>query len=117
MIETITVAGRTVEHNTVPWSVETNRHKTTLGNYWGWVEGAPGNVCWSNDGGAFNSAAARELVKQHNEWLASKKHPDILYIEAVQRLRRAEEAYNAAKEKADTALSKLVEAREALEAQ
>jgi hypothetical protein len=49
------------------WRVETNRHPTCSGNTWGWIEGAPGNVCWSNDTGAkLTKADAERLVAEHN---------------------------------------------------
>lgn len=70
MSETINCGGAEVEHNSQAWQTMTNRHPTTRGRAWGWIEGAPGNVCWSNDPGSkFTSADARRVTTEHNTWL------------------------------------------------
>lgn len=63
-----TVAGRSLRHNDRRWTVLTNRHTSTDGSYWGWIEGADGNECWSNNK-PFNEAAACEAARAHNAWL------------------------------------------------
>ena len=109
MSESVTVAGVTVPHNTKPWSVKTNRHPTTSGYSWGWVEGAPGNVCWSNDS-AFNSAAAGQLVKEHNQWLEDQKPLSIRLIEAKERLALLERRHTNAAQAAERAKSEYLDA-------
>lgn len=47
-------------------TMHTNRHTTTDGNLWGWIEGCTLNICWSNDSERFNSSKAAELVRWHN---------------------------------------------------
>jgi hypothetical protein len=47
------------------WEVKTNRHPTTSGYSWGWIEGSP-NLCWSNDRLVQNEADAHRLVAKHN---------------------------------------------------
>ena len=105
---TITVAGVTVEHNSQSWRVATNRHRNTDGTNWGWIEGAPGNICWSNNG-TFNVAAAAEMVAGHNQWLEDQKPLSIRLIEARQRWSASKAAYDTAKaafERASAALDK-----------
>lgn len=114
-IETVTVAGRTLEHNTVKWEVKTNRHLTTTGRLWGWIEGAPGDSTWA-DGESFNCKAASQMAALHNEWLEARQHPEIRRIKAIHELRSAERAYNEAESKAVRAFGALMEAREALAA-
>lgn len=49
-------------------SIHTNRHRSTQGNNWGWIEGCSLNICWSNDDyKKFNHKAASDLVKKYNE--------------------------------------------------
>ncbi len=109
MNESVTAAGVTVPHNTKPWSVRTNRHPTTSGYSWGWVEGAPGNVCWSNDS-AFNSAAASRLAVEHNQWLEDQKPLSIRLIEARERLSLLERRHMDASQKAEQAKSEYLDA-------
>lgn len=104
-IPSVTVAGVTVEHNSQPWRVATNRHPTLYGRSWGWIEGAPGHVCWSNDE-KFNEAAAVSMVAAHAKWLEDQKPLSIKLVESSERYRKAEKqyqeaakAYEAAKEK------------------
>lgn len=74
-----------IEHNSYPWRVAKNRHPNTDGTDWGWIEGAPGNVCWSNNRGSrLTRAQAGELVAQHNAWLEKQTPVGV-------RLRKAKE--------------------------
>lgn len=59
------------KHNEKKWAVRTNRHCTTNGYNWGWIEGAPGNVCWSDDpcNANLTRAKAYEVVEEHNAML------------------------------------------------
>ena len=67
---TINCGGKEVPHNTAPWRVATNRHTNTDGTSWGWIDGAPGNVCWSNERGSnMNREQAGRIVAEHNDWL------------------------------------------------
>jgi hypothetical protein len=55
------------------WEVMTNRHPNCDGTEWGWIEGAPGNVCWSNTyGSAFTRADAERVAREHNAALLSR---------------------------------------------
>ena len=57
------------------WSVETNKHKTCRGNEWGWIEGASGNLCWSNDAGSrFTKEDANRKVADHNALMSQVAH-------------------------------------------
>ena len=47
------------------WEVKTNRHPETSGRAWGWIEGHPDHLCWSDDK-EFNYKAACALVNKHN---------------------------------------------------
>jgi hypothetical protein len=67
--ETIRCGLIDVPHNNSHWITQRNRHPTTKGNDWGWISGAPGNICWSNDDDVFNSKKANLACKEHNEWL------------------------------------------------
>ena len=62
------INGKQIEHNDVLWQVKKNRHTETSGREWGWIEGAPGNVCWSDDK-IFNRNKAEEVVAIHNQWV------------------------------------------------
>jgi hypothetical protein len=93
----VTVAGVTVQHNTEKWRVCTNRHPECNGNSWGWIEGAPGHVCWSNSK-RFNSTAAGEMVKAHHEWLEQQKSPAVRLVESRARWTAAKAAYEKASE-------------------
>jgi hypothetical protein len=95
-IPSITVAGVTIEHNTQPWRVAKNRHSNIDGTDWGWIEGAPGHVCWS-DNERFNREAAREAVKLHNDWLEDQKPTLVKLIEATERNRKIARRFNEAK--------------------
>jgi hypothetical protein len=95
-IPSITVAGVTIAHNTQKWRVATNRHPTTYGRSWGWIDGAPGNVCWSNDE-RFDEKAAGEAVKLHNDWLEEQKPPLMKLIEAAERQKKIAKRFDDAK--------------------
>jgi len=103
----VTVKGVTVLHNTAQWHVCTNRHRQTQGGCWGWIEGAPGNVCWG-DGAAFDKDAAYEVVRLHREWLEDQKPVAIKLVEA-------REAYAAAKKTHDTYEAAYQKARKVLD--
>src|SRR5688500_10258470 len=101
-VESVSVAETTVERNAASWRVATNRHPSADGTAWGWIDGAPGNVCWS-DNKRFNRAAAGEMVKAHNQWLEDQKPLSIRLIEARQRRRIAKGEYDTAKAAFDKA--------------
>lgn len=99
--ETINCEGKEVQHNTVPWRVATNRHPNTDGTSWGWIEGAPGNVCWSNSNGAFNREKAGKVVAEHNRWLEEQKPIALRIIEAETVACKARQKAEAARKEAD----------------
>ena len=90
---TVTVDGVTVHHNSVPWRVCTNRHSNTDGTSWGWIEGAPGNICWSNNS-RFRQASAMKMAAEHNAWLEDQKPLSIRLIEARDAKDKAYAAYD-----------------------
>ena len=47
-------------------SMHTNRHTTTSGNSWGWIDGCSLNICWSNDNSKFDHTKAAKLVIDYN---------------------------------------------------
>lgn len=89
----VSVAGVTVMHNAAPWRVATNRHPTIYGRAWGWIEGAPGNVCWSDDE-TFNRAAAASMVTAHAQWLEDQKPLSIRLVEARERYVSAKQEHD-----------------------
>lgn len=68
----VVVAGMRIPHNGVRWETRRNRHPTTGGLSWGWIEGAAGNVCWEN-GTSFDSDAAEAACREHNAWLERQR--------------------------------------------
>lgn len=56
--EIIPLPGRKLE-------VRTNRHTTSEGCLWGWIEGTTLNTVWGNDH-KFNHAAAVALAREYN---------------------------------------------------
>ena len=70
--QTIDCNGQIITHNDIPWCVKTNRHRNTDGTLWGWIAGAPGNICWANNK-TFNFERACSVVEEHNLWLEEKK--------------------------------------------
>jgi hypothetical protein len=81
--------GVIVQHNMQRWSVKRNRHPTTRGYAWGWIEGSL-NVCWDNEG-AFTECVAEEISRLHNEWLDRLRPVEVRIIEARCRLRKAQD--------------------------
>lgn len=77
----MTLGKISVKHNEIPWRTATNRHTTEYGRSWGWIDGAPGNVCWEN-GTAFNQQAASSIVRAHNQWLEDQQPLSIKIIKA-----------------------------------
>ena len=51
--------------------VRTNRHTTTDGYLWGWIEGTTANTVWGDDH-KFNQAAAVTLVRDYNAESSAK---------------------------------------------
>ena len=51
--------------------VRTNRHTTTDGYLWGWIEGTTANTVWGDDH-KFNHAAAVTLVRDYNAESSAK---------------------------------------------
>lgn len=107
-----------IKQNTVKWEYCTNRHPTTAGNAWGWIEGTL--LTWSNDGGSsFTSKQASELVIAHKKWLEDSRPVELKLIDARNQLAgleislarkrteflEAETAYNAKSEE----ISRLIE--------
>lgn len=45
--------------------VKTNRHPTTDGFLWGWIEGTTRNTVWGDDS-KFNKTAAEKLAREYN---------------------------------------------------
>lgn len=107
---TFTVRGRVFEHNTSRWRVCTNRHTTTGGRNWGWIEGAPGNICWSNDSEVFDHGAALEAVNCHNEWVENQKPLVFRLIEARAAVRKAISAEADAYQAYEKAKRRMIEA-------
>lgn len=105
-LPSVMVGGRTIQHNNATWRLCTNRHRNTDGSPWGWIEGAPGNVCWS-DNQAFNSVAASQAVHEHNQWLEDQKPLVLRLIEACERQKSARIAYDRAKSAFEIATSHL----------
>ena len=101
-LPTVVVGGKCILHNGVKWRVATNRHPNTDRTRWGWIEGAPGNVCWS-DNAVFNARAAGEAVLIHNEWLEDQKPLSIQLIEATERRDAAHKELHRAKQTLDLA--------------
>lgn len=101
MQTTINCGGKEVPHNTVPWRVATNRHTNTNGTAWGWIEGAPGNVCWTNSNSAFDREKAGAVVAEHNRWLEEQKPITLRIVEATERANVARRKAEAARQEAD----------------
>lgn len=112
--ESVTVAGRTVPHNEYVWGIKTNRHTTTGGYDWGWIDGAPGNICWE-DGERFDRAAASEMARAHNRWLEDQKPLPIKIIQAKRRLKEAEGTLSIATKTFEAAQDKYFQAESALD--
>lgn len=70
--------GVTYPHTESPWVSRTNRHTSTRGYSWGWIDGpirdGGRDYTWSNDPGeSFTSSDAAEVVRIHNEWLEEQE--------------------------------------------
>src|SRR5690606_36938692 len=81
-------------HTTGAWSVKTNRHTSTCGREWGWIEGPLENVCWGPN--SLARADASEIARIHNEWLEAQKPVSIRLVEAYSRLRTEKANYERA---------------------
>lgn len=89
MADTIKCGGKDVLHNTLVWETCRNRHTNTNGTDWGWIEGTPVSVCWSNDS-AFDRKAAGLVCKEHNDWLEQQKPIALRIVEARDEVDRVE---------------------------
>lgn len=83
--------GVTYPHTESPWQSRTNRHTTTRGYSWGWIDGPirAGGVdyTWDNDPGSrFTSTDAAEVVHIHNEWLKEQEPPVFRLIKAERKM-------------------------------
>ena len=75
-----------IENNAYPWRVATNRHTNTDGTSWGWIDGAPGNVCWSNERGSnMNREQAGRIVAEHNDWLEKQTPVGVRLLKAKEK--------------------------------
>lgn len=94
----VTVAGVTVLHNHAPWRVATNRHPNSDGTSWGWIEGAPGHVCWSNSctDRILTRAGAEQIIAEHARWLEEQKPVAVKLVEARERFAKAKKEHDAA---------------------
>jgi hypothetical protein len=101
MQTTINCGGKEVPHNTVPWRVATNRHTNCDGTAWGWIEGAPGHVCWTNETKKFDREKAGAVVAEHNRWLEEQKPIALRIIEATNVASKARQKAEAARKEAD----------------
>jgi len=95
-METINCGGKEVPHNTVPWRIATNRHTNFDGSSWGWIDGAPGHICWSNDK-SFNRAKAGAVVAAHNQWLEEQRPIALRIVDATEAANKARERSEAAR--------------------
>lgn len=98
--ESIKCGKRDIPHNTAPWRVAKNRHPNTDGTEWGWIEGAPEGVFWS-DNGAFTSEKAGRVVAEHNRWLEAQKPIALRIIEATAVAAKARQKSERARKEAD----------------
>ena len=75
-----------IENNAYPWRVATNRHTNTDGTSWGWIDGAPGNACWSNERGSnMNREQAGRIVAEHNDWLEKQTPVGVRLLKAKEK--------------------------------
>jgi hypothetical protein len=95
----VEIGGKKIPHNSDRWSVRTNRHLSTDGRQWGWIEGAPGNVCWE-DRREFDRNAASLACLEHNTWLEDVKPVQL-------KINEARDAWASAKTALDKAESEL----------
>ena len=71
-MKTFAVFGVRIERNDREWEVRWHRHPSTNGYLWGWIEGAPGNVYWSN-ATEFGEHEALYVVRKHNALLEQER--------------------------------------------
>jgi len=45
-------------------SIHTNRHSSTDGTDWGWIDGCTTNICWA-DNTSFNRVAAAKFIREY----------------------------------------------------
>lgn len=79
-----------IKSNTSVWRKCTNRHPTTGGRDWGWIEGSGAGgfaeITWSDDSGSdLKGAEAAMLVSQHNQWLEDSRPVELKLIDARNR--------------------------------
>lgn len=94
--------GVTYLHTESPWQSRTNRHTTTVGCSWGWIDGprTSADICWSDDPGSrFTGKDANEVIRIHNEWLKEQEPVEIQLVKAHRQLAYAEGNYRHAEEK------------------
>jgi hypothetical protein len=71
-----------IKQNTTKWQHCTNRHPTTRGFSWGWIEGASHHETWSDDPDSkFKSADASRVVTEHNAWLENIRPVELKLID------------------------------------
>jgi len=112
--ESVTVAGMTIPHNEYQWRSATNRHTNTDGSSWGWIDGAQGQVCWS-DNEPFNSVAAGAAVRAHNKWLEDQQPLPIKIIKAKRAYQEAIAGFNSISAQYAIADAKLKSVKQALD--
>lgn len=92
---TVTVRRTTLVHTPERWKSLRNRHPTTGGRSWGWLEGPQGHICWSNDPGSdLTEQEAGELVRLHDEWLSAQEPLEVKRVKAWQKLEALEKRRN-----------------------
>lgn len=99
----VAVNGVKIPHNSKRWELKTNRHTSTSGNSWGWIEGCPGHVCWSNDTGEWSAASAAEAIRLHNKWLVLQQPLTIRVADQRLLVEKVRAAYDEAAERFDNA--------------
>ncbi len=103
-------------HNDRRWEVKTNRHPTTSGFRWGWIEGCPGEPCWSNEyGKPFNEKDACDVANIHNQWRIDQEPIDLKLFKANENLECAQRDFDAAEVRMLDAEQSLVEAKTEVE--
>lgn len=113
MTDTIRCGSKDVFHNTVVWQMRTNRHTTCNGHSWGWIEGAPGNVCWSNDSRDFDFSKASSAITAHNQWLEQQTPIELRIVKLREKIDRQQQEVGVRRENlkaAETQLSILLDA-------
>lgn len=107
--------GVTYLHTESQWHSRTNRHTTTAGHSWGWIDGpraSNGDYCWSDDPGSrFTSSDAADVIRFHNEWLKEQEPIAIRLVKAHRQLASIEDRYRDSEEKLRTVSEELDEAR------